>query len=118
MAELLEMLEEGSIIGVVVVSFIILLRLAQRYGLNVKCGMFSIDLRRPQTKQKQMKYESIQEMQRLKNEELSLRVRDKELQLEILKEQKSQNGVGVEESNEGEISMNGIKLDSEISEVI
>lgn len=88
MADIIELLEEGGIIGGVLIVMIILFRLAQRAGLNMKCGLFSIDLRRPQTKQKQLKYDSIQEMQKLKNEELTLRIKDKELQLDIIKEKR------------------------------
>mgnify|MGYP001209556314 CR=1 FL=1 len=118
MVELVNIIEEFGILGAILIFIIIVLRLGQRYGLNMKCGPFSIDLRRPQTKQKQLKYDSVQELQKLKNEELSLRIREKEIELKILettadKNKEIVNTVSISSKpNIAELTAHGLESDA------
>lgn len=85
MVDISTILEEGGLVAGILITILIIFKLCRKYHVHTKfCGI-SIDFRKTATRQKEIESESALKIRNLKLEEMSLRVRERELTLETLK---------------------------------
>lgn len=83
--DIVTIIEEGGVVIAVLLISLIILKLCSKYRVQMKCCGMSIDFRKPSTRQKEIESDSSYNLRKLKLEEMRLRIKEKEIALDVLK---------------------------------
>lgn len=91
MEDFIELLEKDvGWIALSIVALLLIVKVCKKQRVNFKCGWFTIDCRKAETKQKQIESESQIQIRNMKLEEMKLRIQEKEIELQLIKSKKDE----------------------------